>query len=100
LLESYGFDVAAAISPDSAELASLDPARFDVLLIDRNEDDRSQAAGLSDIISSWSGTVLYNDSVATEISLQKADPGFGAMLAQRINSLAGTSRSSTTAINQ
>jgi type II secretory pathway predicted ATPase ExeA len=100
LLESYGFDVAAAISLDAAELASLDPEQFDVLLVDREEDDRGQAAGLSDAISSWSGTVLYNDSVATEISLQKADPGFGAMLAQRIKSLAGTSRSDNPAINQ
>ncbi len=99
LLESYGFDVAAAIRPDAAELARLDPEQFDVLLVDREEDARSQAGGVSDAISIWRGAVLYNDSVATEVSLQKGDPGFGMRLAQRINSLAGIARPSTTVIN-
>jgi type II secretory pathway predicted ATPase ExeA len=102
LLESYGLDVGAVVSPDADEIARLDPGRFDVLLVDREEDDISQAASISDAISSWPGTVLYNDSVATEVSLQKGDPEFGMMLARRITALTGasTSRPPINTINQ
>ncbi len=99
LLESYGFDVAAAIDADAAELAKLRPEQFDVLLVDREEDSRKLPAGLSDALSNWPGAVLYNDSVATEVSLQKADPGFGMTLVQRIRSLTGGTHPTDSAIN-
>jgi hypothetical protein len=84
LLESYGFDVAAAIRPNAAEIAGLDPDKFDMLLLDREGEERGRAAGgIPNAISIWRGMVLYNDSVATEASLQTGDPDFGMRLAQR-----------------
>jgi general secretion pathway protein A len=91
LLESYGFEVVEAVPLNTQQLSALDPARFDVLLVDRSEDTLTQPSELTDILANWSGPVLYNDSTATEISLLQGNPDFGHALAGQINSLAAAS---------
>ena len=89
LLESYGIDVRYAVGLDIESLDSLDRSQFDVLLVDREEQDRSLQSAAAARLANWDGPVLYNDAVATEISLQQGNPDFGQSLAQRIHSLAG-----------
>jgi general secretion pathway protein A len=90
LLESYGFDVPHTTALDTASLKSLDAADFDVLLVDREEDGTPQRPELTALLANWDGPVLYNDAIATGISLQQSNPDFGQSLADRINSLAET----------
>ena len=72
-------------------LNSLDASHFDVLLVDRTEHASPLQPGLAERLANWDGAVLYNDAVATEISLKQGNPDFGQSLAARIHSLAGTS---------
>ena len=91
LLESYGFDVVEAGPLSAQHLAALEPERFDVLLVDRSEDSLTQPPELTEILANWQGPVLYNDSSATEISLQQGNPDFGKVLASHISSLVAAS---------
>ena len=91
LLESYGFNVTHKVGLDIESLKSLDVADFDVLLVDREEEEGTpQRPELAALLATWDGPVLYNDAIATGISLQQGNPDFGQTLADRINSLAGT----------
>lgn len=100
LLESYGFEVIAALEPDARKLAEVDTSRLDVLLIDRDKNDCLQSIRLANALAKWRGPVLYNDSGATEASLQQGDPDFGARLAQRLHALAGSDSQTPAAIHQ
>ena len=100
LLESYGFNVVSALPLDAEHLQQLDPAQMDILLIDREEGGSGQQAGVAELLARWDGPVLYNDSTATKISLQKGNPDFGMVLAEQINSLAGSSRVTDTVVNR
>ena len=73
---------------------------MDVLLVDREEASSSQQADVAELLACWEGPVLYNDSTATKISLQKGNPDFGMVLAEQINSLAGASRVTDTVVNR
>ena len=88
LLESYGFDVTHKVELDIESLKSLDASDFDVLLIDRAEDGTPQQPELASLLANWDGPLLYNDAIATEVSLQQGNPDFGQSLADRIYSLA------------
>ena len=96
LLESYGFDVTCKAGLDIESLESLDAADFDILLIDRVEDGTPQRPELTALLANWDGPVLYNDAIATGISLHKSNPDFGQSLAERINSLADSLQGSFT----
>jgi general secretion pathway protein A len=100
LLESYGFEVTAALDLDAAQLAQLDVTRIDVLLIDRDESTRQKSARLAGALPGWQGPVLYNDSAATEASLQQGNADFGLQLSRRILGLTGYDFPHATAINQ
>ena len=100
LLESYGFNVVSALPLDAKHLEQLHPEQVDILLVDRDEGSSSQQAGVAELLARWEGPVLYNDSTATEISLQKGNPDFGMVLAEQINSLAGASRVTDTVVNR
>jgi len=91
LLGSYGFEVKYAVGLDSESLNSLDPSQFDVLLVDRMEQGSPLQSEAAALLANWDGAVLYNDAIATGISLQQGNPDFGKSLAQRIHSLAGAS---------
>jgi len=99
LLESYGFNVTHKVELDIESLKSLDASDFDVLLIDRAEDGTPQSPELASLLANWDGPVLYNDAIATEISLQQGNPDFGMVLANKINSLAGSSRPTDKVVN-
>ena len=99
LLESYGLDVVTTLPLSAEYLAELDPEQFDVLLVDRPENTSFQSKELSEALAQWRGPVLYNDSMATEISLQMANPDFGKVLAHQIKSLAISTRTASAAVN-
>jgi type II secretory pathway predicted ATPase ExeA len=99
LLESYGFEVVQVVPLLASQVAALDATRFDVLLVDRPETGTPLTAQLAEIFARWSGPLLYNDSRATETSLQQANPDFGDLLTRRITSLADSARTISTAIN-
>ncbi|MEN8206830.1 MAG: tRNA (adenosine(37)-N6)-threonylcarbamoyltransferase complex ATPase subunit type 1 TsaE [Pseudomonadota bacterium] len=91
LLESYGFDVIKASPLGAEEIKALNPVDLNILLIDRAEDCTPLPADVANVLASWDGPVLYNDTTATAISLKQADPNFGQLLADRIHSLAEAS---------
>jgi type II secretory pathway predicted ATPase ExeA len=99
LLESYGFDVTHRIELDIESLQALDASDFDVLLIDRVEDGTPQPPELAALLANWHGPLLYNDAIATEISLQQGNPDFGIVLAEKINSLANVSHTADIVVN-
>jgi general secretion pathway protein A len=99
LLESYGFEVVQVVPLLASQVAALDAARFDVLLVDRPETGTPLTAQLAAIFAGWSGPLLYNDSRATETSLQQANPDFGAVLTRQITSLAAPDRTTFSVIN-
>jgi hypothetical protein len=96
LLEGYGFDIAASIPIEAAQLSRLDPSTHDVLLIDRDTSHPlpQDAAG---IIAVSDKPVLYNDSSVTAHSLQNGNPDFGLQLSERIQSLFTASGADVTA---
>jgi hypothetical protein len=99
LLESYGFDVTHKVELDIKSLKSLDASDFDILLIDRAEDGTPQPPELASLLANWNGPLLYNDAIATEISLQQGNPDFGMVLAEQINSLANASHTTDIVVN-
>ena len=99
LLESYGFDVTHTAELDIESLGSLDASDFDVLLIDRWDDGTPQQPELASLLANWDGPVLYNDAIATGISLQQGNPDFGMVLADKINSLANVSHTTDIVVN-
>jgi hypothetical protein len=99
LLESYGFEVVQVVPLLASQVAALDAARFDVLLVDRPETGTPLTAPLAEVFARWRGPLLYNDSRATETSLHQANPDFGDALTRRIMSLADAARTGPTAIN-
>ena len=99
LLKSYGLDVVTTLPLSAEYLAELDPEQFDVLLVDRPENTEYQSKELSEALEQWRGPILYNDSMATEISLQKANPDFGKELAHQIKSLAISTKTASAAVN-
>jgi general secretion pathway protein A len=99
LLESYGIEVAQKIPLVASQIALLDPARFDVLLVDRPETGSPLSAQLTEVFARWNGPLLYNDSLVTETSLRQANPAFGLALIRQITSLADSTRTGSTVIN-
>jgi hypothetical protein len=99
LLESYGFDVTHTAELNIESLRSLDASDFDVLLIDQWEDGTPQQPELAALLANWDGPVLYNDAIATGISLQQSNPDFGMVLAEKINSLANASHTADIVVN-
>jgi type II secretory pathway predicted ATPase ExeA len=62
LLENSGFEVIAQCSLDPRQLAQIDSARLDVLLIDRDETTREQSVRLACALPHWHGPVLFYNS--------------------------------------
>ena len=99
LLESYGVEVTQKIPLVASQIALLDPARFDVLLVDRPETGSPLSAQLTEVFARWNGPLLYNDSLVTETSLRQPNPAFGLALIRQITSLADSTRTSSSVIN-
>ena len=64
---------------------------LDILLVDRVEEGTPLHPELAELLANWHGPLLYNDAIATEVSLQQGNPDFGQSLAERIYSLADAS---------
>jgi len=61
----------------------------DVLLIDHNENHDLSTPDITAMLAHWTQPVLYNDTMATEVSLQQGNPEFGRALAGQLLALAG-----------
>jgi len=59
----------------------------DVLLIDRCEDASPLPATLGKRLDHWHKPVLFNDSMATQLSLRQSNPDFGRLLVEHISEL-------------
>jgi len=90
LLESYGFDVIRHGSLDAVQIASLDPASIDILVLDREKDTSAVQLVLEAVLQIWEGPVLYTDAMETAINLRQGNPEFGRLLAQQIKMLVKT----------
>ena len=59
----------------------------DVLLVDRCEDAAPLNAALEHLLDHWHRPVLFNDSMATRLSLRQGNPEFGRLLVEQIYAL-------------
>ena len=87
MLESYGFEVIRAGPLNSQFLGSLELTEHDLLLVDRCEDAAPLPSTVSTLLDHWHQPVLFNDSMATRISLRQGNPEFGRLLVERISEL-------------
>jgi hypothetical protein len=85
LLESYGFEISHAGLLNEQFLGSLELTAYELLIIDQNEDIPTLSPNAAERL--WHRPVLFNDSMATRVSLQKGNPAFGRMLVEQICTL-------------
>lgn len=68
-------------------IGGLEMTEHDVLLVDRCEDAEPLSAALDNLLDHWHKPVLFNDSMATQLSLRRGNPEFGRLLVERISEL-------------
>ncbi|MFN2337570.1 MAG: hypothetical protein ABR544_01190 [Gammaproteobacteria bacterium] len=68
-------------------LDQLDPAEIDILLVDLDEDAELRVDDLYEWLNEWDLPVLFNESIATERSLEEGDQEFGRKLTLKLISL-------------
>jgi hypothetical protein len=90
LLESYGIEITGSGSTGERFLADLDAREHDVLLIDQDEDAPALSPQTTERLTHWPKPVLYNDSMATRVSLRRGNPEFGHRLVEQISALAAS----------
>ena len=59
----------------------------DVLLIDQDEDFPTLSPNRAERLRHWPVPVLFNDSMATRLSLRRGNPEFGRRLVEQISAL-------------
>jgi hypothetical protein len=87
LLESYGFEIVRAVPLTEQFLDELEVTEHDVVLIDQDEDIPALPPNAAERLRHWHRPVLFNDSMATRVSLQQGNPEFGHLLAEQICAL-------------
>jgi hypothetical protein len=87
LLESYGFEIVRAVPLNEHFPGGLEVIEHDVLLIDQDEDLPTLPPTAAERLRHWHRPVLFNDSIATRVSLQQDNPEFGRLLAEQICAL-------------
>jgi hypothetical protein len=87
LLESCGFEIIHAGLLNEQFLDSVELTPYDLLLIDQDEDIPSLPTKLAERLGHWHRPVLFNDSMATRLSLLQGDPEFGRLLVDQIYAL-------------
>ena len=87
LLESYGIEITRAGSISERFLGDLDSDEHDVLLIDQDEDISLLTRSAAERLRHWPRPVLFNDSMATRVSLHQGNPEFGRLLVEQISAL-------------
>jgi hypothetical protein len=87
LLESYGIEITRAGSINERFLGDLDWNEHDLLLIDRDEDISPLTPSAAERLRRWPRPVLFNDSMATRVSLRQGNSEFGRLLVEQISAL-------------
>jgi hypothetical protein len=87
LLESYGFEITGAGPLNEQFLAGLESTGHKLLLVDRYEDTEPLSTPLRHRLEHWPAPVLFNDSMATRLSLRQGNPEFGRLLVEQISTL-------------
>jgi hypothetical protein len=87
LLESYGFEIIRAGPLNEQFLGELELIEHEVLLIDEDEDLPVLPPNAVERLRHWHRPVLFNDSMATRVSLQQGNPEFGRLLVEQICAL-------------
>lgn len=86
-LTGAGVEVTACIPLEREYLRELDPGTLDILLVDLDEEAEQRIDDLYEWLMEWDLPVLFNDSDATEDSLQDGDGEFGRKLTLKLISL-------------
>ena len=68
-------------------LGGLELTEHDVLLIDQDEDSPTLSPKAAERLRRWPRPVLFNDAMATRLSLRQANPEFGRLLMEQIGAL-------------
>ncbi len=68
-------------------LGGLELTEHDVLLIDQDEDLHTLSPNRAERLRHWPVPVLFNDSMATRLSLRQGNPEFGRLLVEQISAL-------------
>jgi hypothetical protein len=68
-------------------LGGLDLTEHDVLLIDQDEDIPTLSPNAAERLRRWPRPVLFNDAMATRLSLRQGNPEFGRLLVEQISAL-------------
>jgi hypothetical protein len=87
LLEGYGFEITHAGLFNEQFLGSLELTAYELLIIDQNEDIPTLSPNAAERLRHWHRPVLFNDSMATRVSLQQGNPEFGRLLVEQIHAL-------------
>ena len=87
LLSSAGVTINRQIPLQKAYLDQLDPTEIDILLVELDEDAEQRVEDLYEWLNAWNLPVLFNESIATERSLEEGDQEFGRKLSQKLLSL-------------
>ena len=95
MLENHGIDVVISAPLDLENLTTIDPEKFDVLLIDRDEYTQTYSPDLENILDQWPGPLIYNDTQAMKTALRQRNYEFGKSLAKRIEVIAEASGART-----
>ncbi|MGB5443816.1 MAG: AAA family ATPase [Gammaproteobacteria bacterium] len=91
IMENHGIDVVMSTPLDLEHITTIDPEKFDVLLIDRGEDTRTYSPDLENILDQWPGPLIYNNTEAMKTALRQRNYEFGKSLAKRIEVIAEAS---------
>ena len=91
ILENHGIDVVMSTPLDLENITTIDPEKFDVLLIDRGEDTQTYSPDLENILDQWPGPLIYNNTEAMKTALRQRNYEFGKSLAKRIEVIAEAS---------
>ncbi len=87
MLSSAGVNIIRQIPLRKDYLDQLDPGEIDILLVDLDEDAELRVDDLYEWLNEWDLPVLFNESIATERSLQEGDKEFGRKLTLKLLSL-------------
>ena len=87
MLSAAGVEIVRQIPLRKDYLDQLDPDEIDILLVDLDEDAELRVDDLYEWLNEWDMPVLFNESVATQRSLEEGDGEFGRKLALKLLSL-------------
>jgi chemotaxis response regulator CheB len=88
LLSGFDIEVVIAVPLSAADLQGLSPDRFDVLLVELDDQLDGLDEALYQIMEEWKYPILFNESLATKASLSQQDRlDYGRELSRKLHSL-------------